>query len=136
MPAAPPDPSQPISITVAPERAEVAVVPTGELDLASIDAAERAVRALGGAGLTEMVIDLRQVTFIDSAGLQRLISLRDDASRNGCTLTLEPGSRQVQRLFEVTGTRDLFNWRVVAPAPVRRPCERLDEVELMPAGAA
>ena len=122
MPAATPDPSQEFSIAVTPDRAEVAVVPIGELDVSTIDAVELEVRE---AGFTLIVVDLRRVTFMDSTGLQLLISLRNVASRMGHRLTLKPGPRQVRRLFDITGTRSLFDWRLGhTPTPLGAPTHR------------
>ena len=122
MRTAPPDPIPHFSIAVEPDRAEVAVVPNGELDVSTIDALEHEVRELRDAGFAEILIDLRRITSIDSAGLQVLIALRDDASRIGHRLTLMPGTRQVRRFFDVTNTRGLFEWRLGnTPAPLSAP---------------
>lgn len=99
------------SITVQPERSRVAVVPEGELDASVTDLLEREVRELRGAGFDHVVIDLRKLRFIDSAGLRVLLSLRNDSLRDGHRLTLLRGSRDVQRLFELTATKGLFEWR-------------------------
>ncbi len=120
-PYQPYQPYVPFSVSVTPDRGEVAVVPRGELDLSSIDALEREVRELRDAGFEQIVVDLRHLTFMDSSGLRLLISLRNDAARNGHRLTLKPGSEAIQRVFAITGTRGLFDWRVgrTAAAPVR-----------------
>jgi anti-sigma B factor antagonist len=104
-------PYDPFSLSVLPDRAEVAVVPVGDLDLASADVLEREVRDLRRAGFDQVVVDLRRVGFVDSTGLRVLLSLRNDAKRTGQTLKVVPGCREVQRIFDVTGTRSLFDWR-------------------------
>lgn len=101
----------PFSITVQPERSRVAVVPEGELDSSVTDLLEREVRELRGTGFDHVVIDLRKLSFIDSAGLRVLLSLRNHALRDGHRLTLLRGPRDVQRLFELTATKGLFDWR-------------------------
>ena len=87
------------------------MVPRGELDLASIDRLEREVGELRGVGFEELVVDLRGVEFLDSAGLRLLLSLRDDAQRGGYGLALVRGPACVQRVFELTATSGLFDWR-------------------------
>jgi len=104
-------PVQPFRVDVVPDREEVAVVLTGELDLASADVLESEVCELRGAGFGRVVVDLREVDFIDSAGLRVLLSLRNTAKRRGHSLTIVPGPRRVQRIFDLTATRGLFDWR-------------------------
>ena len=102
---------EPFSLSVVPNRQEVAVVPSGELDLSCVDRVEQQVRELRAAGFDQIVIDLRRLLFIDSTGLRLLLSLRDDAQRDGHDLTLVRGPQAVQRIFELTATRGLFAWR-------------------------
>ena len=104
-------PYTPFAVSVLPDRSEVVVVPTGELDLASVDDLARQVRELRHDGFDRIVIDLRRLDFIDSSGLQTLLALHGEAARDGQHLTLVPGSAHVQRLFELTGTRGVFAWR-------------------------
>jgi anti-sigma B factor antagonist len=109
----------PFTVSVVPDGAEVAVVPSGELDLLSAGALAERVRAVGGNGSDRVVIDLRRLTFIDSSGLHALLGLRDDARRGRHSLTLVPGPAPVQRVFEISGTRALFDWRDAEPDRVK-----------------
>ncbi len=104
----------PFALSVVPDRDEVAVVPVGELDMLSVAELEDAVRELKDAGFESIVIDLHGIEFIDSTGLRILISLRNDAKRNGHTLTLIPAGQAASRIFDITGTRGLFDWRPFA----------------------
>jgi anti-anti-sigma regulatory factor len=47
------------------------------------------------------------------SGLRLLLALRSDAQRDGHILRLVPGSPEVQRIFALTGTRTLFEWRLM-----------------------
>ncbi len=102
---------EPFSVAVVPNRHEVAVIPKGELDLSCVDALDREVRELRAAGFDQIVLDLRQVRFLDSTGLRLLLGFRNDAQRDGHDLTLVRGPRAVQRIFELTATHSLFDWR-------------------------
>lgn len=102
---------EPFSISVVPDRREVAVVPAGELDLTSAPALEEEVRQLRASGFDHIVVDLRRVSFVDSTALRTLLALSDHARAEGYTLKLVPGPPAVQRIFEVTATRALFAWR-------------------------
>jgi anti-anti-sigma factor len=103
--------SERFTLTVVPNRQEVAVVPEGELDLASVGVLEREVRGLYARGFGRVVVDLRRVGVVDSAGLRMLVQVREEAKQMGHTLTLVPGPSVVQRLFQITGTSALFEWR-------------------------
>ncbi len=104
-------PYEPFSLTVVPARQEVGVVMRGDLDCGSADVLDRKVRELQGRGFDSIVIDLRLVEFMDSAGLRVLLSLRNDAVRSHHHLALLPGPPAVQRIFDLTATRGLFDWR-------------------------
>ncbi len=101
----------PFALSIVPGRDEVAVVPVGELDMASVEQVEEAVTQVKDAGFESIVIDLHGIDFIDSSGLRMLISLRNDAKRNGHTLTLMPPGPAASRIFDITRTRGLFDWR-------------------------
>ena len=81
-------PCRPLSISVEPGRDEVTVVVVGELDLAAADELGQAVAQVRAAAVADIALDLRGVDFIDSTGLGMLLSLRNDAKRNGHALTL------------------------------------------------
>jgi anti-sigma B factor antagonist len=78
---------------------------TGELDLATVDAAERELtQAERETGL--VLLDLRAVSFMDSTGLHMVVhAARRLAERNGRLVLLYP-PHPVHRIFEITGTID------------------------------
>lgn len=100
-----------LDVRVLSDEREATVALDGELDLASADMLEREVRKLRLAGFDCVVVDLSNVGFLDSTGLRVLLSLRNTAKRAGQRLILVRGPRQVQRLFELTATGPLFDWR-------------------------
>jgi len=102
---------QPFQADVVVGRDEVVVALAGELDLQSADVLEREVAALHAAGRDRVVIDLREVGFIDSTGLRVLIGLHRTAEHEGRLISLVPGPQPVQRIFELTATAQLFHWR-------------------------
>ena len=89
----------------------MAVIPAGELDTMAVDELDAEVRSLRRAGFDHVVIDLRQTGFLDSSGLRLLLSLRNDAKRDGHQLTMIRGRAEVQRVFDLTATNGLFTWR-------------------------
>jgi|SRR3954447_8677218 anti-sigma B factor antagonist len=77
----------------------------GELDLAAAAAMRRRVESVAGTGL---VIDLRDVTFIDSSGLRELLRARENVLASGARIVLAGAPASVRRLFELTGTATMF----------------------------
>lgn len=106
-------------VRVQPDRGAVHVVPVGELDIATVDRLRAAVAELVAVGFERVVVDLRQLVFIDCAGLRLLRELHDGAPQDGWCLTLIQGPAPVRRLFAMTDTLDLLPFAAL-PAP-RRP---------------
>jgi anti-sigma B factor antagonist len=119
MSAAQSSPYRPFGISVVRSQGEVVVIPVGDVDLASADILRHEVEKVPGAGVAQVVVDLTKVDFIDSVGLRALLSLRNDANQNGHALTLVAPGPTARRIFEVTGTRGLFDWRVDRTSPSR-----------------
>jgi anti-anti-sigma factor len=90
------------------ERDALVIAPEGELDLESASDLRAVLDEHLGAGLPRLVLDLRGLTFIDSTGLRAVIEADRSAAARGVDLTVLPGPPQVQRIFEVTGTADIF----------------------------
>lgn len=74
----------------------------GELDLA---AAPRLDEALSEAarGSVAVILDLSELTFMDSSGLHAIVTARARLAEAACRLVLFRGRRQVRRMFELTG---------------------------------
>jgi len=64
-------------------------------------------RLLGSPG-APMIIDLSQLTFIDSAGLGMLLIARDEAGKAKRSLSLRRPRGQIQRMFSVSKFSTLF----------------------------
>jgi anti-anti-sigma factor len=78
----------------------------GELDLASGPTLERELESAfsGEPGL--VILDLRQLEFMDSTGLGVLIRAHNRAQTQGHRLGIVGGSRQVRRLLHLTGVAE------------------------------
>ena len=76
----------------------IVVAPSGEIDLATIDALQAEVDAAASEA-SPVVLDLRAVTFIDSAGLRLVLH----NSRAIADFTVVRGPREVQRVFDLVG---------------------------------
>jgi anti-anti-sigma factor len=94
----------PGNFDVATQRLTTALVvtPKGEIDLATVDQVRDAVDRERQAG-EDLVLDLREVGFMDTSGLRYVLELNDAAARDGFRLQVVRGPRAVQRVFEVSG---------------------------------
>lgn len=82
------------------------VVASGEIDLASAPRVELALEPFSGQ---PVVLDLRGVQFMDSAGLKVLLNQRARIEESGGDLRLVLGEGAVVRLLELTGVSDAFS---------------------------
>jgi len=80
---------------------------SGELDMATApDFEEAMLRALGAR--RPIVLDLRRLSFIDSAGLWAVTLGHTACRRRGIALSIELGSGSVRQVFEATGLFDVL----------------------------
>jgi anti-sigma B factor antagonist len=89
------------------DRATVISV-TGELDLASSPALEEELDRVAESDSELLIVDLRELEFMDSTGLSVLVRAHQRAEAQGRRLGLVNGSQQVQRLLTLTGVADRF----------------------------
>jgi anti-sigma B factor antagonist len=68
-----------------------------------------------------LVIDLRGLLFMDSAGLGRLLAARRRAARAGRRLVIVRGSRTVDRVMMLAGLQDVFETVSAIPADLEAP---------------
>jgi anti-anti-sigma factor len=78
----------------------------GELDLASGPELEAKLDHISGPATEVLVIDLRELEFMDSTGLSILVRAHQRLSEEGCEMGLVRGTPQVQRLLDLTGVAD------------------------------
>jgi anti-sigma B factor antagonist len=102
---------EPFRVDVHPERDSVRVVPVGEVDIATVGEVDARLRELNQAGFRHLVLDLREVTFIDSSGMRLVLTCHATARQNGVDFTVLEGPPAVQRIFEVAGLLDFLPFR-------------------------
>lgn len=98
---------------VQPDRDRVVVTVAGELDIATVGDLDRVVRDLRAVDWPEIVLDLRDLDLLASAGLAWLLTTVRSARTGGWSLLLVDGSPEVTRTLELTGTRHRFRWTTV-----------------------
>jgi anti-sigma B factor antagonist len=84
------------------------VAVSGEVDVHSAPALRDAITALLASGERSVVVDLSEVSFLDSTGLGALVSARTAAGTTGGSLPLVCTHERVLRLFTITGLDDVF----------------------------
>jgi anti-anti-sigma factor len=57
-------------------------------------------------GARNIALDIARLSFIDSAGLQAILSARSVCRDHGVGFTLTPPQGAVRRVFEITGMMD------------------------------
>jgi len=83
----------------------------GELDLASLQALEAAADESSLNGASDVTLDLRRLTFIDSTGTRGVLRLSERCSHHGVGLTVVAGPRAVQKALELTGVAERLTFR-------------------------
>jgi anti-anti-sigma factor len=79
---------------------------SGEIDLSTVEDVESGVRLAIEGKNGVVVLDLRDVSFLDSSGLRLLLRLHKDFDEAGRRLVVVQGPRRVARVFELTGAED------------------------------
>ncbi len=85
------------------DEAATVLAVSGELDLAASPTLEERLDEVFGNGASHLIIDLRQLEFIDSTGLSVLVKAHQRAGESGCRFGLVNGGSQVRRLLSLTG---------------------------------
>jgi anti-sigma B factor antagonist len=93
-------------VEVRTEGRAAVVVVSGELDLATSPELEEQLRRVWDTSNEQLVIDLRELEFMDSTGLSIIVKAHQRLTDEGRQLTLVRGSQQVQRLLDLTGVSE------------------------------
>jgi anti-sigma B factor antagonist len=96
--------------SVSRQNGAVHIRPAGELDMASVPALEDRLQAALEDGARRVVVDLRELEFMDSTGLTLLARWSLGAERDGYDLALVHGDERIRRLFELTGMISHFRF--------------------------
>ena len=92
-------------LTTRQDDDRVVVVAHGELDVATVPRLEQAVQALRPEARA-IVLDLREVTFMDSTGVRLLLQLDAQARSDGFSFAILDCEGPVRRVLALTGIAD------------------------------
>lgn len=107
--------------------AVVVLSPTGELDLATSTALRDALAEACDQGLV-VVVDLAEVTFVDSTALGVLVGAARRLQAGGCHLTVRNASGRVHTVLVMTGLDRLFDVEQARPPGPAGPTEVTGDV--------
>ena len=93
-------------VEVHSEAQATVIAVSGELDLASSPALQEELDRVSGSESDLLIIDLRDLDFMDSTGLSVLVRAHQRAEEQGRRLAMVKGPQQVQRLLSLTGVAD------------------------------
>ena len=94
---------------------------TGEIDMYTSPSLERELAWVLDAGGRKAVIDLAEVSFIDSTTLSVLLKALSRFNRRGGSLVLVSSDRRILRTLEITG----LNFRLVVEETLSDAVDRL-----------
>ena len=100
-----PLPPEQFDIDVDHKDGVVVVRPKGDLDIATTPLLDEILRDLAAKGASA-VLDLEDVEFIDSSGLQTILTAHAASQRDGFGLTMLPGPPPVMKVFALAGLDD------------------------------
>ena len=95
------------SVRVALGEIKQLVVVNGELDLVTAPRLEERLKSVIDSTDGDIVVDLANVTFIDSTGLRTMLVAHDRLSQTDRVLAVRRPSVQVVRLLEICGLGNL-----------------------------
>lgn len=99
--------AQQLTIEQSSESDFTVLAVAGEIDLATAPQLETQVANVDPTG--KVMIDLSEVTFMDSTGLRVLISAHERASDGGGKLAIVAGEGAVTKLLAITGVDGWLN---------------------------
>lgn len=82
---------------------------SGEIDLAVADRVLAAGIKCLDNGTSDLVVDLSDVSFLDSSGLGALVAIRNHAAESGRTVVVTGLHGTVKKVFEITGLEEPFS---------------------------
>jgi len=91
-----------LELTTETAGGTVRIALTGELDIAGATLVEQELERIERDAPATIVLDLRQLAFMDSTGLRVIVAADGRAREQGRRLVVVRGSDTVQRIIEMT----------------------------------
>ena len=84
------------------------VVASGEIDIATAPLLATALEEVTAAGARLVILDARNIHFLDSSGISVLISAGAELENHGGRLCIDGMSGAVERVLEITGLLERY----------------------------
>lgn len=97
------------SATINSRNGVASIALRGELDIATVSDLEGHLAPFESNGVSAIMLDMRDLTFIDSVALHSIVRARERAKTNGQRLILVGARPTARRLFELTCTEHLLD---------------------------
>jgi anti-anti-sigma factor len=94
--------SKPLDLRTEQDQGAPRLVVSGELDLASAEELDTHLRQLESSQPDVLVLDLRELEFMDSTGLRTVIAADARARDRGARLVVVRAPEEVDRVFRLT----------------------------------
>ena len=95
-------------VSAVPERERVRVRAAGELDLSTVGLLRDQVAELIDLGWRDLLVDLREVTFMDTSGVHLLLEADDRARSAAVRLGIVLEGGPVEDVLKITGVDRLL----------------------------
>jgi anti-sigma B factor antagonist len=93
-------------IAFEPDRERITLHVLGEIDIATAGDMEDPLLDLLDSGFETIVLDLREVTFLDSSGIRVLINSHQYAQECAARLSIVVGTSRSREVLELSGAID------------------------------
>ena len=107
--------SGPLTVGVEHSQDKWILFISGELDFASAPLLQAQLLEAAQADVSEVVVDLEHVTYIDSSGLGVLVSAHKRQATRGGELIIRSSPSRILKLFEITGLSSYLNLKPQVP---------------------
>jgi anti-sigma B factor antagonist len=97
-----------LEVSVVPHRSFVLVAASGEIDLATCGLLRDELDRLWDSGWEDIVLDLREISFVDSTGAHMLMRNHRRAQDAGKRFSIIDGTGPVARLLQLIAMDDVL----------------------------
>jgi anti-sigma B factor antagonist len=97
-----------MEFTIKEDASTITITVRGQMELNSIKEFQNKVIELGAASPRDIILDIKDVEYIDSTGISVLITLNRQQKQNGKSLTITNASQRVANLLELSSLSDLL----------------------------
>jgi len=99
-----------LAIGTSRDRDEYVIELAGELDLSGVARVSEAFADAFDTDARVIVLDLRDLEFLDSTGVHTILKAERSASEQNRSLVIVRGPRQVQQIFEISGILEMLTF--------------------------